>query len=116
MPDMGIFEQDPDSPVFTAYSYDANGNRTSVAINNGAPNTYTLESASNRVTALATPAITLSHDAMGNIVSDGTYTMGYDLRGRLTTATQGSTSTTYAYDGTGAARVALCFFAVRASS
>ncbi|MEY2954286.1 MAG: hypothetical protein RLZZ401_2373 [Pseudomonadota bacterium] len=46
-------------------------------------------------------AITLSHDAMGNIVSDGTYTMGYDLRGRLTTASQGSTSTTYTYDNAG---------------
>jgi RHS repeat-associated protein len=84
-----------------AYTYDANGNRTSVAINNGTPNTYTVDPASNRLNALATPAITLTHDAMGNIVSDGTYTLGYDLRGRLTTATQGGNTTTYAYDNAG---------------
>jgi YD repeat-containing protein len=84
-----------------AYTYDANGNRTSVAVNNGTPNTYTVDPASNRLTELATPAITLTHDAMGNIVSDGTYTMGYDLRGRLTTAAQGGNTTTYAYDNAG---------------
>jgi YD repeat-containing protein len=84
-----------------AYTYDANGNRTSVAVNNGTPNTYTVDPASNRLMELATPAITLTHDAMGNIVSDGTYTMGYDLRGRLTTAAQGGNTTTYAYDNAG---------------
>ncbi|MBK7657264.1 MAG: hypothetical protein IPJ18_21900 [Betaproteobacteria bacterium] len=52
-----------------------------MAVNNGTPNTYTVDPASNRLTELATPAITLTHDAMGNIVSDGTYTMGYDLPG-----------------------------------
>lgn len=83
------------------YTYDANGNRTSVAINNGTANAYTVDPASNRLTNLATPAITLTHDAMGNIVSDGTYTMGYDLRGRLTTASQGGNVTTYAYDNGG---------------
>ncbi|MBK6651850.1 MAG: RHS repeat protein [Betaproteobacteria bacterium] len=43
----------------------------------------------------------MTHDAMGNIVSDGTYAMGYDLRGRLTSAAQGGNTTTYAYDHAG---------------
>jgi RHS repeat-associated protein len=98
---LGRLTQATTSQASWAYTYDANGNRTSVAINNGTPNAYTVDPASNRLTDITTPAITLTHDAMGNIVSDGTYTMGYDLRGRLTTATQGGNTTTYAYDNAG---------------
>jgi RHS repeat-associated protein len=98
---LGRLTQASTSQASWAYTYDANGNRTSVAINNGTPNAYTVDPASNRLTDITTPAITLTHDAMGNIVSDGTYTLGYDLRGRLTTATQGGNTTTYAYDNAG---------------
>jgi RHS repeat-associated protein len=83
------------------YTYDANGNRTSVKVNNGTPNAYTVSPTSNRLTNIASQAITLTHDVMGNIVSDGTYTLTYDLRGRLTTTTQGGITTTYAYDNNG---------------
>ena len=98
---LGRLTQATTSQATWSYTYDANGNRTSVAINSGTPNTYTVDPGSNRLTKLATPAITLTHDAMGNIVSDGTYTMGYELRGRLATASQGGNVTTYAYDNAG---------------
>ncbi|MBK6651851.1 MAG: RHS repeat protein [Betaproteobacteria bacterium] len=35
---------------YTAYAYDGAGNPTSVAVNNGTPNTYTVDPASNRLT------------------------------------------------------------------
>ena len=53
----------------TAYTYDANGNRTSVAVNGNAPGAYSIDANSNRITQIATPPVTLSYDAMGNTTS-----------------------------------------------
>ena len=82
-------------------TYDANGNRTSVALNGGTPAPYTVDSASNRLLALSNPSVSLSYDAAGNATADGNYTLTYDLRGRLSTLTPGATVTTYAYDNAG---------------
>lgn len=49
--------------------YDANGNRTSTALN-GSANTYTTENASNRVTAISNPARSIAYDAAGNTTVD----------------------------------------------
>ncbi len=84
------------------YTYDANGNRTSVALNGGAAAPYTIDSASNRLNAVSSPPITFSHDAAGNITADGNFTLGYDLSGRLSTvALAGQPTTSYTYDSTG---------------
>jgi hypothetical protein len=40
------------------FTYDANGNRTSVAIDGAAPSPVTFEATSNRITALTNPPIT----------------------------------------------------------
>ena len=84
-----------------AYTYDANGNRTSVAVNGSAPGAYSIEANSNRITQIATPPVTLSYDAMGNTTSDGNYTLGYNLRGRLTTVGINGNLTTYSHDSAG---------------
>lgn len=85
-----------------AYTYDANGNRKSVALNNGSAWPYTIDGASNRLNAVTTPPISFSHDAAGNITSDGSFTLGYDLRGRLASvAHPGQGTTSYAYDNAG---------------
>lgn len=84
-----------------AFTYDANGNRTSAAVDGGAPAPYTIDVASNRVTALTAPPITLSYDAAGNALADGNYTLGYDLRGRLADVEGGGTMSTYTYDNAG---------------
>ena len=56
----------------------------------------------NRLNAVTTPPISFSHDAAGNITSDGSFTLGYDLRGRLASvAHAGQPTTTYAYDNAG---------------
>jgi YD repeat-containing protein len=59
-----------------AYTYDANGNRTSVALNGNPAGAYTVAPDSNRLSAVATPPVTLSYDAAGNTTSDGNYTLG----------------------------------------
>lgn len=84
------------------YTYDANGNRTSVALNNGTPGGYTIASTSNRINAVAAPPITFSYDAAGNLTSDGSFTLSYDLAGRLSTLAHASQSTSsYSYDNAG---------------
>jgi len=77
----------------TTYTYDANGNRTSVTI--GANNyPYTVAAASNRLNATAgpSPAKTFTHDAAGNVTADGTQTFVYSNRGRMSSTTRGSST------------------------
>jgi YD repeat-containing protein len=83
------------------FTYDANGNRTSVAVDGSAPSPVTVEATSNRITALTNPPITLTYDAAGNTLSDGHYTLGHDLRGRLTTLQAPGTSYTFTYNNAG---------------
>lgn len=83
------------------YAYDATGNRTSVSLN-GSPAAYAVDAASNRLNAVSSPPISFSHDAAGNITSDGHFTLAYDLRGRLTALSRpGQPTSSYAYDHAG---------------
>ncbi|MDD0837949.1 hypothetical protein PSQ40_05125 [Curvibacter sp. HBC61] len=50
--------------------------------------------------ALSNPAISLTPDAAGNATSDVTYSLAYDLRGRLASVTAGVV-TSYTYDNEG---------------
>ena len=76
----------PGSQVF---SYDKNGNRTSLN-DDGNVSNYTISSASNRLNAITGfGARTYTHDAAGNVTSDGIHTYGYDDRGRLTSVDAG---------------------------
>ena len=84
-----------------AYTYDANGNRTSVAVNGNPPGAYTTASDSNRLLSVATPPITLTYDAAGNTVSDGNYALGYNLRGRLASVAINGNLSTYSHDNAG---------------
>jgi RHS repeat-associated protein len=84
-----------------AFTYDANGNRTSVALDGAAPAPYTVAPTSNRITALSNPPISLTYDAAGNALSDGSYTLGYDLRNRLATLSASGATHTYTYNNAG---------------
>jgi RHS repeat-associated protein len=91
------------------YSYDANGNR-SATLSNGIRRDATLASGSNRLLALANPARSFMHDAVGNTVAETEASTRrsakYSLRNRLesmsaTLANGLGTSTTYTYDAAG---------------
>jgi RHS repeat-associated protein len=79
----------------TAYcsSYDLVGNRTQVWIN-GSPQPARTYDAANQV-------VGVSYDAAGNLLQDGTRTLGYDALSRLTSATARGTTTSYRYNGDG---------------
>jgi len=84
------------------YTYDANGNRSQLTI--GTTNyAYTISTTSNRLTATAGPSPSRSFtiDAAGNVTGDGTDTWSFNARGRMASATVGSNTATYTYDGLG---------------
>lgn len=83
------------------YTYDANGNRTSVSINGGTPGVYELSPVNNQLNSISSPPIQLRSDATGNITTDGNFTLTYDLRGRVAGLNQGGAITAYAYDTRG---------------
>ncbi|RZI62657.1 MAG: RHS repeat protein [Rubrivivax sp.] len=85
-----------------AITYDANGNRTSVAIN-GASRGYTTATTSNRLTSISNPARGFGYDAAGNTLSDTgmAYTTTYRLDNRLGTLSRSGLTTTYQYDAGG---------------
>ena len=84
-----------------AISYDANGNRTSVALN-GAPRGYTTATTSNRLLALTNPARSFGYDNAGNTISDsGGSTSTYDLSARMATLAKAGVTTTYSVDSMG---------------
>ncbi|WP_067283610.1 RHS repeat domain-containing protein [Mitsuaria sp. 7] len=85
-----------------AIGYDANGNRTSMAIN-GASRGYTTAATSNRLTSVSNPARGFGYDAAGNTLSDTGlgYTATYGLNNRLETLTKGTLTTSYQYDASG---------------
>ncbi len=72
-----------------AWEYDANGNRLSQD-NSGTVTAYTLDPASNRLTAIA--ATTYSYDANGNLINDGNHTYQYDAQNRLIAIDNGDTA------------------------
>ena len=70
-------------PASQVMSYDANGNRSSIN-ESGTLYSYNNQANSNRLPSTAGPsARTYSYDAAGNVIGDGTYSYGYDDRGRL---------------------------------
>ncbi len=53
------------------------------------------------VTQGASPAVTLTHDANGNLTGEGTWAFAYDAENRLRTATRAGTAASYLYDPAG---------------
>ncbi len=49
----------------------------------------------------ASPSVTLTHDANGNLTGEGTWTFAYDAENRLRTANRVGTAATYLYDPLG---------------
>ncbi|MFN9355901.1 MAG: RHS repeat-associated core domain-containing protein [Alphaproteobacteria bacterium] len=49
----------------------------------------------------ASPSVTLTHDANGNLTGEGTWTFAYDAENRLRTANLAGTAATYLYDPLG---------------
>jgi len=84
------------------YTYDNTGNRISLTVN-AIPYTNTIDPASNKLTAATGPNYTRTNtfDAAGNLASDGTVTYGYSDRGRMASATVGTSVFGYLYNGLG---------------
>ena len=81
------------------YDYDANGNRE-LLTEAGQPYSYSVLPNTNRLQSTAGPtAKTYSHDAAGNVLSDGVHTYGYNDRGRLVDVDSGAA--TYVHNGLG---------------
>ena len=79
------------------YSYDANGNRTSLTGSSSA--SYTYASSSNRLTAIGSASRT--YDNAGNLTNDGTRTLTYNNAGRLSQVTTGTNTDYYKFNGKG---------------
>jgi RHS repeat-associated protein len=84
------------------YAYDANGNRTSLKIG-ATTHTYSTPANTNRLAATTgpSPARAFTYDAAGNIIGDGQSTWVYNDRGRMASATKGTTTATYTHDSFG---------------
>ena len=81
------------------FTYDANGNRTSITQNSTTYN-YTITTNSNRLSSTQGPtAKTMTYDASGNITDDDVNTYVYDDWGRLESVN--SSAVTYDYNGQG---------------
>jgi len=86
----------------TQYSYDETGNRTAKSVA-GTSYANTISATSNRLNQVqdATGTATISHDAAGNIVGDGSFTYAYSDRGRMASVTTASGTVSYLYNGQG---------------
>ncbi len=80
------------------YSYDAVGNRLSVASSQQPVVSYTYDAA-NRLTSVNGQSYTWDNN--GNLVSDGLLTYSYDQANRLKQVTQGANTYTFTYNGVG---------------
>ena len=87
----------PAGSAFIRWTYDRVGNRLSEARPAGTT-TYSYNAADELTQAGST---LFAYDKNGNQLQKGTRSFTYDLANRLRTTTQGSTTTTYAYDGGG---------------
>jgi RHS repeat-associated protein len=79
-----------------SYTYDPVGNRLSKVL--GGTTNYSYDHA-DRITAAGATSMTVN--ANGNLSAKGADTFGYDQANRVTSATVGGASETYAYDGDG---------------
>ena len=86
-----------------AFAYDGVGNRTSETRTPGGATTYAYDAA-DQLTSV-TPSLgspkTYAFDQNGNQTQAGSRTFTHDLANRMTSTTEGGTTTTYAYDGVG---------------
>jgi RHS repeat-associated protein len=81
-------------------TYDADGNRTTMALSGTTTLSYT--TTSNQLQSLTgTTTANYAYDAMGNTTSDGTNVWTYDARGRMSTLTAGTTTAAYDINGFG---------------
>jgi YD repeat-containing protein len=81
-------------------TYDADGNRTTMALSGTTTLRYT--TTSNMLQSLTgTTTANYAYDAMGNTTSDGTNVWTYDARGRMSTPTAGTTTAAYDINGFG---------------
>jgi len=83
------------------YAYDATGNRLQTTGAN--PATLTVDSQSNRLATLQTPAgtRTMQYDLAGAIINDGNAQFGYDARNRMVSSTVGGNTTQYEINALG---------------
>ncbi len=87
--------------VIRGCQYDANGNRIGSNSAPGGTSSITISTNSNRIVSIENPSRIFNYDSMGNIISDGVFSLNYDLRGRLASMTRGATKVTYSYDAFG---------------
>jgi RHS repeat-associated protein len=85
------------SDPFIRWTYDKVGNRLSEQRPTGTTS-YTYDA---RDRLLSAGSTSLAYDQNGNQTQKGTRTFAYDLANRLKSTTQGSSTTTYLYDGEG---------------
>lgn len=92
-----------------AYGYDADGNRTSASLTNGAVTNafaYAFAASNNRLGSISGAwSETFSYDAVGNAAVHNTpsanYAFGYDARGRMVISKLGALAKTYGINGLG---------------
>lgn len=84
------------------YAYDANGNKTSIAVG-GANYGATVDPNSNKILTFTAPGVarSYSYDNKGNTIGDGTRTYSWSNTNRLVSATNGNTTAYYSYNGFG---------------
>jgi RHS repeat-associated protein len=84
------------------YTYDATGNRTSLALGTAAAQAYTYQSTSHKLTQVG--SVGRTYDAMGNLTAVGGITREYvyNNAGRMSATKQNNATTaTYVYNGLG---------------
>ncbi|MES2934551.1 MAG: RHS repeat-associated core domain-containing protein [Pseudomonadota bacterium] len=84
------------------FTYDATGNRTQTTLGT-APYSDVIDAVSNRLASTTgpAPAKTNVYDADGNLTSDGSKSFIYSDRGRMKSATIGTSVVSYQYNGLG---------------
>jgi RHS repeat-associated protein len=84
------------------YSYDLNGNRTGKVVDNTTTYHYDISAGSNRLQSQSgAQSITYSYDPMGLLLSDGTFSYGYNPEGRRTSVTGAGLTVSYGYNPLG---------------
>ena len=84
-----------------SFTYDANGNRLTYG-DGGASSAYVVAGTSNRLTSITgSQARTYGHNAVGNVTSYGSITLGYSDRERLNSATVSGSTWNYYLNGLG---------------
>ena len=82
-----------------AYAYDPNGNRSQRMVNGAVITTYSYNNADELTQVSGAETLNLSYDANGNLTTAGADTYAWDWANRLSSATVGGTTATYAYAG-----------------